>query len=455
MLVQTGGSMNTKHALRSLTLTIAAALTFAGTLAVSSSPATAQSLFLPATASDAATAASRSKSLAHAKRERLARVDANVLTRNIAPAGADTASDRESRAKRLAGTVRLNLFNDASETFRRTDVQANADSGYVWEGDVPGKGAYEALLIIQNGTINGRVQLDDRLFNIDHVSGNVHRITELDPRKFPEEAPPAIPPVASDAQPDQAPAQEGAEQEASANTVIKVLVAFTVNSKNEAAASGKNIVTEINRAITLANQAYKRGGMALVLKLAGTPMQVAYPEDPNIQEDLENVSNVNTPTNAAAFNAVRSQRTSRKADVVALFRRNDPSFCGIAWFPGSGSQPMPSAATAVFGYSVMNWTCVDNLSFHHEVGHNMGVRHDRYVDPTTPGYNHGYVNKPKRQRTVMAHNNACADVGLSCTRINWFSSATIKGTGAVVIGNAGNDNTRRLKETKTAVSKYK
>ena len=205
--------MIVKHALRSLPLTIIAAVfIFVGTLAVSSGPATAQSLFLPATASDAAAAASRSKSVApHAKRERLARVDANVLTRNIAPAGADTASDRESRAKRLAGTVRLNLFNDASETFRRTAVQANADSGYVWEGDVPGKGVYEALLIIQNGTINGRMQLDDRLFNIDHVSGHVHRITELDPRKFPEEAPPAIPPVASDAQPDQVPEQQATE----------------------------------------------------------------------------------------------------------------------------------------------------------------------------------------------------------------------------------------------------
>jgi peptidyl-Asp metalloendopeptidase len=306
------------------------------------------------------------------------------------------------------------------------------------------------------------VQLDDRLFSIDHVSGNVHRITELDPRKFPKEAPPAIPPVASDAQPDQEPEQKAAEEDARAPTVVRVLVAYTVNSKNQATAAGKNILTEINRSIALANQAYARGGMALVLQLAGTTMQVSYNENANIGEDLENISNVNQtftppPTNPAAFNAVRSQRTSRKADVVALFRKNNALFCGIAWSPGSSpnpAQPMPSAATAFLGYSVMNWTCVDNLSFHHEIAHNMGARHDRFVDNATPGYNHGYVNKPKRQRTVMAYNDACAAVGLFCTRINWFSSPTIRATGAVVIGNTGNDNTRRLKETKTAVSKY-
>ncbi|HET7679435.1 MAG TPA: zinc-dependent metalloprotease family protein [Xanthobacteraceae bacterium] len=450
--------MITTHALRSLALIIAATFTFAGTLAASSGPATAQSLFLPATASDTAAAASRSKSVPQAKRERLVRVDANVLTRSIAPAGADTAADRESRAKRLAGdSVRLNLFNDVSETFRRTDVKANADSGYIWEGEVPGKGVYEALLIVKNGTISGRVQLDDRLFSIDHVSGNVHRITELDPAKFPPEAPPAIPPVASGAQPNQEPEQNAAEEDTRANTVIRVLVAYTGKSKIEAVASGKNILTEINKAIALANQAYKRGGMALVLQLAGTPMQVNYNENPSIFEDLENVSNINTPTNPNAFAGVRSQRTARKADLVALFRKNDPSFCGIAWFPGSSpnaAQPMPSAATAIFGYSVMNWTCVTNLSFHHEIGHNMGARHDRYVDNAKPGYNHGFVNKPKKMRTVMAYADACSAVGLFCTRINWFSSSTIQATGGVVIGSAANDNTRRLKETKTAVSKY-
>jgi len=93
----------------------------------------------------------------------------------------------------------------------------------------------------------------------------------------------------------------------------------------------------------------------------------------------------------------------------------------------------PSAATKAFAYHVTNWLCVSNLSLHHEMGHNMGLRHDRYVDPTPGvGYNHGYVNRTAgcHIRSVMAYNNDCADHGSYCTPrelfqhpgILWFRS---------------------------------
>ena len=90
----------------------------------------------------------------------------------------------------------------------------------------------------------------------------------------------------------------------------------------------------------------------------------------------------------------------------------------------------------------------------------MGLRHDRFMVSGNPGtdvYNFGYVNKPKLQRTIMAYNNACAPN--FCTRINWFSSPTIRATGDVVIGRAVNrpgaaDNSRRLKTTRTPISSY-
>lgn len=423
----------------------------------SNGTAAAQSLFQPATTADIAAVRGAAPPTSNAKRERLVRVDTNVLSRHVVPAGVDKAADRETRAKRLDGVVRLDLFPDASETFRRTSVQAGAGGGYIWEGANENKEIHEALLTIDNSAINGRVQLNDRLFKIRHVAGRVHRITELDAAAFPPEAPPVTPQNLPQAPPQatERDAQDGSDSRA--NTIIKVLIAYTANAQAEAAGSGGNIITEINQAIALANQAYARGGIQITLQLAGAPVRVVYAENANIQEDLENLSNLNTPTNAAAFNGVRNLRNTRKADLVSLFRRNDASFCGIAWFPGSSpnpGQPMPSAATRPTGYSVMNWTCVDNLSFHHELGHNQGIRHDRYVDNTPPGYNHGFVNFAKRQRTVMAYNDFCSANGSFCTRINWFSSATRRATGNVIIGNAANDNTRRLRETRIAISRY-
>jgi hypothetical protein len=113
---------------------------------------------------------------------------------------------------------------------------------------------------------------------------------------------------------------------------------------------------------------------------------------------------------------------------------------------------MPSAASRQYGYGVTAHNCVTNLSFHHELAHNMGARHDRYVD-SAPTYNHGFVNVNKRKRTVMAYDNQCNAFGFSCTRINWFSGPRTV-SGGTLIGNATNNNSRRLNETRGPFSRY-
>jgi hypothetical protein len=125
-------------------------------------------------------------------------------------------------------------------------------------------------------------------------------------------------------------------------------------------------------------------------------------------------------------------------------------------------MPTPSPATRETGFSVIAHGCITNLSFHHELGHNMGLQHDRYVVAGNPGtnfYNFGFVNYAHRVRTIMAYNNFCADRGQNCTRINWFSSPTVRATGNVVIGRARGttgaaDNTLRLKQTRIPISQY-
>ena len=52
------------------------------------------------------------------------------------------------------------------------------------------------------------------------------------------------------------------------------------------------------------------------------------------------------------------------------------SLCGLSYLPDP-----PSARTADRAYSVVNIACaVPNHSYVHEAGHNMGLRHDRYVE---------------------------------------------------------------------------
>ena len=86
--------------------------------------------------------------------------------------------------------------------------------------------------------------------------------------------------------------------------------------------------------------------------------------------------------------------------------------------------------TGAFGYTCSE---CDSRVFAHELGHNMGLHHDRYVrlQSRTFPYSRGYVNqrtfgfrKPRsaRWRTIMSYPDQCDDAGFSCDWIMRFSS---------------------------------
>ena len=73
-------------------------------------------------------------------------------------------------------------------------------------------------------------------------------------------------------------------------------------------------------------------------------------------------------------------------------------------------------------------------TFTHEVGHNLGLRHDRYVDRPSGAiypYAFGYINlrafepgspQTARWRTVMTYGNGCGQAGIGCSRLLRFSN---------------------------------
>ena len=134
-------------------------------------------------------------------------------------------------------------------------------------------------------------------------------------------------------------------------------------------------------------------------------------------------------------------RNTYKADEVLLLVANS-DYCGLAWLMTTVSS---SFKTKAFG--LVNWDCATGYySFGHELGHNMGARHDWYVDDAKNSpytYNKGYVNPgattATRWRTVMAYNNECADRGFSCTRIQYWSNP-LKTYGGLTMGVASGSN---------------
>ena len=112
-------------------------------------------------------------------------------------------------------------------------------------------------------------------------------------------------------------------------------------------------------------------------------------------------------------------------------------------------------------------------SFAHELGHNMGLQHDWYVN-ASPGayrYSHGHVDLDGGFRTIMSYSTLCADQGRTCTRIAYFSNPNVRsGTRPTGVpegtstncspGNAANppcdaDSARSLANTAQAVASFR
>src|SRR5205085_9905440 len=124
----------------------------------------------------------------------------------------------------------------------------------------------------------------------------------------------------------------------------------------------------------------------------------------------DNITNGATP-----FQNIATLRNNYGADLVAMWVERDGPYCGIGWI-----METISTSFAPLGYHVGVRDCEVNYdTMAHEMGHNMGLEHDLYVAPaasfpTAQPYAHGYVNTAARFRTIMAYENACTDIGVSC-----------------------------------------
>ena len=86
-----------------------------------------------------------------------------------------------------------------------------------------------------------------------------------------------------------------------------------------------------------------------------------------------------------------------------------------------------------------------------EIGHILGVRHDRFVDESDApfAYGHGYVNATK-WRDIMSYNAGCQ----GCPRIPYWSNPRIRYKGEPT-GTDAADSARVILELAERVSKFR
>jgi peptidyl-Asp metalloendopeptidase len=368
------------------------------------------------------------------------------------PIDIDTGALDDATAT-LPDELRVDLFDNRSVTIVRDHVERRGAANFTWYGKLAGHADGFALLTIVDGEISGVIDLGDSAagshprYQIESTSDGLTLLRETDGAAFPPDHPgggePAAPRANLKSGMRAAPDKTGGDaiEKADSGATIDVMVLY---GNQTAAAAGAAIGAQIQQAVDTANLVYANSGITTRLRLVHYE-QVAYSESGDFPTDLNRL----TAGADGYLDNVPALRNAYGADLVSLFVENK-QYCGYGWI-----GPDPN-----YAFSVINRGCASgNYSFAHELGHNFGARHDQYVDAsTTPyAYGHGWVDVAGRWRDVMAYNDACAAVGVSCTRIPYFSNPRqTYGSPADALGSTATaDSVRVINQNAVAVANFR
>jgi len=234
-------------------------------------------------------------------------------------------------------------------------------------------------------------------------------------------------------------------------SVIDVMILYTDGMAS--AHPGSQIHTRMQYLIDQANVSYSNSLVATRLRLVHSA-QVAYPDDSpgDMSEALNAVRG-----NVGVFAGVEADRTTYGADQVTLLRQYVDEACGLAglltWNNPSWAYALVHDGSKTDG---SGWFCSD-LTYAHEVGHNMGCAHDR--DNASTGrfaYSFGLQAPSGAFRTVMAYATGC---GSPCTRVTHFSNPNVtyggEATGVPQASADSADNAATINLTRTEMAGFR
>lgn len=303
--------------------------------------------------------------------------------------------------------VALALFDDLT-------VEADLDgvlqpgAATVWSGHVSGWETHEVVLSRVDGFVAGTVRAPEATIRLRPLGEGLVAIDELDPTWPATDLEPVVPldlPVTPETAGD-APVADGTTPVVDVLVAVSAPAATTLGGKSGAEAVAAALVVQ-------ANKGYTDSGLDLTLNLAGVHVSTWDEQSFSFGGALSGLYD----TTDGLLDDVSTARETVGADAVSLLVVGDGAACGLGYLMSS-----PSSSFAAAAYNVVDLRCAGpNLSFAHELGHNMGSHHDRAnAGSSTPSYpySYGYRDADAGFRTVMSYS---CESG-SCPRINRWSN---------------------------------
>jgi peptidyl-Asp metalloendopeptidase len=280
-------------------------------------------------------------------------------------------------------------------------------------------------LVVDRGQVIGDIEVAGGRYRIQPAgAGDVHAVIEVKTEVFPDESNvhaagtrpggnPQQPPPLCDVKP-----AEG--QQPKTFGPIRVMFLYTPAARTSSANIGADVELIMQQLRNVFSARRLGGNFSVSVELAHS-QEVNYTEADKMEKDLDRLSNPRD----AIFRQAHALRDTHKADIVHLLIKNkqQSESCGIGW--------LNVPPEAKYGFSVSDLQCaLQVFSAAHEIGHNIGMNHDRFVVPEAgPGpdeFNFGFVNVAAGLRSLMAYNNACVAEKKNCQRLLTLSSPNVR-----------------------------
>ena len=321
----------------------------------------------------------------------------------------------------------LNLFDDVEFTGIVEHVEPTASGHALW-GKLDGVELGTMTLVVNGKVVVGTVRTLNGVYTVRTAGDGTYVIRQIDESSLPPPAEPLEGPLSrrdhhllreplggpllprdAGAEADDNPLDDGSE--------IDVMVVYTPLAKQREGGRAA-IEALIDLLVAETNQAYANSGVIHRIRLV-LRGEVDYTEDGDYDIDLRRLRREFD----GYMDHLHELRDLYAADLVHLVVGiRYPAACGVAPAVGGGESR---------GFALTPFHC-GALAFAHELGHNMGLHHDRYV-VGNPGRwaNYGYVNQrafepdapeSSRWHTIMAFSDQCSDAGFSCQWLPYFSN---------------------------------